>query len=471
MLFCRSAFTVLATSFLLLSCSTGNVGVDTVNGAINSEEDTDGILTKTQYYVSPTGSDATGNGSVTNPWLTVQNALRTIPFDQDAVAVNLRAGTYILPATLFIDEQRGGSENGVFTIKGYDGENAILDGSLIADSGAMVGINNANYVSVENLELTNLIGNKSGIHIVGASSNISISNNEIHNMHWTTDATAANSPAPSDNLNPIVIVGDAVQAMTNISVTDNKVYDLTTGYSEAIKITGNIDGFNVENNEVHDVANIGIVAAGNYPWVGLADARLNQARNGTIRNNLTYRCVSPVAASAGIYVDGAKNITVSNNYSHHNTVGFSVGSEETGQAIGIVLSGNVAAENSQAGVVIGTNTASAMVDGVVLTDNEFRGNYTSPVWGGAPIVINKSTNVTITQNKIKSISQYMITVNAPATNLKLNNNLYESSTVTAENAVFAWVGINGENYFSFDGYKAATGQDKRSTFSFSAKKP
>lgn len=426
-------------------------------------------MAKTLYYVSPTGNDTSGDGSITDPWQSIQNALLSIPFDQDAVAVNLRAGTYILPSAIFIDGQRGGSEGGIFTIKGYDGENIILDGRLIAESSAMISINNANHVSIENLELTNLIGNKSGIHITGASSNISIINNEIHNMHWTTDTTAANSPAPSDNLNPIVIVGDTVLPMTNISVTHNQVHNLTTGYSEAIKITGNIDGFTIENNKVYDVANIGIVAAGNYPWVGLADATLNQARNGTIRNNETYRCVSPVAASAGIYVDGAKNITVTSNYSHHNTVGFSIGSEQTGQATGITVSGNVAAENSQAGIVIGTNTASAMVDGVDLSENKFTGNYTTPLWGGAPIVINKSKNVTITHNEIMSISQYMITVNALASNLKLNKNRYASSTVTAEEAVFAWVGINGENYFSFDSYRAATGQDKRSAFEFFAK--
>ena len=458
----RKVLAITTALFLQISCSAGGVG--TGNGTIYSDEPIGETLAKTQYYVSPTGSDTTGNGSLESPWKTIQNALTTIPFDQDDVAVNLREGTYVLPSTLLIDEQRGGSKKGVFTIKSHDQETATLDGSLISDNSSMVSINSASYVSLENLEITNLIGNKSGILVVGNSTNISIYNNEIHGMHWTADAAAASSPAPSDNLNPIAFVGNSTKPMTNISVTDNKVYNLTTGYSEAIKFAGNIDGFTIENNEVFDIANIGIVAAGNYAWVGLADPRLNQARNGIIRNNLTYRCISPIAASAGIYVDGAKNITVSNNYSHHNTVGFSVGSEEAGQATGITLSGNVAADNTQAGIVIGTNTSDAIVDGVVLRENEFRGNYTTPVWGGAPIVINKSNNVTITKNEIQSISQYMVTVNALASKLKLNNNRYKSTTVTAADAVFAWVGINGENYFSFDSYKAATGQDKRSTF-------
>lgn len=418
----------------------------------------------TQYYVSTTGSDTTGNGSLASPWQTVHKAMFTIPFDQDDVAVNLREGTYILPATLFIDEQRGGSKSGVFTIKSYDGENAILDGSLIANFGSMVSISSAKYVSLEGLEITNLIGNKSGIYISGASSNIRIYKNEIHGMHWTTNATAANSPAPSDNLNPVVIVGNNVEPMTAISVIDNAIYDLTTGYSEAIKIVGNVDGFIIEGNEVHDVSNICIVAAGNYAWVGLADASLNQARNGIIRYNETYRCVSPIAASAGIYVDGAKNIMVSENYSHHNTVGLSVGCEQQGNTTSITLSRNDSTENTQAGIVIGTNTANAIVDGVIITENEIHENYTTPIWGGAPIILNKSKNIFIRDNKIESISQYIITVNALVNNLNLDNNLYKSSTVSAGEAVFAWVGITGQNYFSFDSYKLATGQDRLSKF-------
>ncbi len=452
--------------FLLISCSAGNNGRNPANSNPHSNDSTGGILITTQYYVSPNGSDVSGDGSMAAPWETVQHAMGTIPPDQSAVTINLRAGTYILPSVISIEQQRSGSQSGIFSIKSHDGESAILDGRLITEFGAMVKINNASHVSIEKLEFTNLTGNKSGIHVVGASSHITISNNTIHNMHWTTDAAAASAPAPSDNLNPVVIVGDAPEPMTNITVTDNKLYNLTTGYSEAIKITGNVDGFNIENNEVYDIANIGIVAAGNYPWVGLADPALNQARNGTIQNNLTYRCVSPVAASAGIYVDGGKNITVTNNYSHHNTVGFSVGSEQIGQASDITLSGNVAADNTQAGLVIGTNTEGAMVNNVEVTDNEFRGNYTTPVWGGAPLIINKASDVTITNNKIQSISQYMITVNALASPLTIDNNQYASTTVTSAQAVFAWVGINGENYFSFDNYTAATGQDSNSTFSF-----
>jgi len=418
----------------------------------------------TQYYISPTGNDDTGDGSLTKPWQTLHKAMFTIPFDENAVDINLRKGTYVLSEALYINEQRGGSESETFRIRNYETENAILDGSLIPDFGAMISIASANNVTIEGLEMTNLIGNKSGLYIAGASANISILNNKIHGMHWTTDDTAAASPSPSDNLSPMVILGNNENPMTSVSILNNEIYDMTTGYSEAVKIVGNVDGFLVQGNEVHDISNICIVAAGNYAWVGLDDASINHARNGIISHNETYRCVSPIAASAGIYVDGGQDVFVSENYSHHNIVGFSVGSEQPGTAEQITLSHNQSTMNTQAGLVLGTQTEGADVSNIVVTDNSFENNYTDAVYGGAPIIFSNANNVTVINNEINSISQYMLTANGVVTNLNIDSNEYTSQIVDSSSAVFVWAGISGVNYFNFNDYKAATGQDKNSTF-------
>jgi len=322
-----------------------------------------------QFYVSNSGDDETGVGSITNPWKTIQKALLAIPFGAGAVDLNLRKGRHILETGVHIGEQSSGSASGLFRIKGQDGKKAILDGRLIPEYGAMLSISGANYVSLEGLEFDNLVGNKSGIYVEGASSNITIVRNKIHNMHWTTDAKAAKAPSPSDNTNPLVIVGNSEVPLKNISIMHNDIHNLTTGYSEAVKVVGNVDGFVVEGNNVHDVTNIGIVAAGNYDWVGLTDARLNQARNGVIRCNRIHNCVSPVADSAGIYVDGARDVTIEDNYSYKNTIGFSVGAEQAGEAHGIVLARNIADKNIHAGIMIGTITPGARVTRVVVAEN------------------------------------------------------------------------------------------------------
>lgn len=451
---------VFVCAFFLFSCTEEQQPVN--DDLINSDES--GTDSSIQYYIAQTGDDVNGNGSSSQPWLSLSHAIQTMPVMQDSVTLNVGAGTYVLDGPVVIANQRRASDAGRLVIRGAADETVTLDGRLIADFGAMISIRNSDYVTITNLELTNLVGNKSGIHVTGDSSNITISNNKIHGMHWTTDATLANTPQPVDNLNPIAIVGDSQDPMKDVSILNNKMYNLTTGYSEALKLAGNLDGFLVAGNEVYDVSNIGIVAAGNYAWVGLQDASLNQARNGVIRDNEVYRCVSPVAASAGIYVDGGRDITVTKNHSHHNTVGFSVGSEQPGEASRVVLSDNISTDNTQAGLVIGTISPNSMVTGVTVTGNEFDRNYTNPVWGGAPIVINKSNNVSIESNSIGSISQYMVTVNAASDNLILNNNSYKSDAATASDAVFSWLGISNQNYTGFDTYRSATGQDARSTF-------
>ena len=69
------------------------------------------------YYVSPTGNDTTGNGSLNNPWKTIQRAANA------AVAgdtILIRAGTYretVTPAN-----------NGV-TFQNYNGEAVTVSGA------------------------------------------------------------------------------------------------------------------------------------------------------------------------------------------------------------------------------------------------------------------------------------------------------------------------------------------------------
>ncbi len=51
-----------------------------------------GITNATTYYISPTGNDATGNGSAANPWKTLAKATSTVTTVGDIIHVN--AGTY-----------------------------------------------------------------------------------------------------------------------------------------------------------------------------------------------------------------------------------------------------------------------------------------------------------------------------------------------------------------------------------------
>jgi hypothetical protein len=78
-------------------------------------------LLANSYYVSPSGSNSTGNGAIGNPW-------RTVTFAMDSVypgdVLSLRAGVY--------NEQiitvRSGTANAYITITAYNDEEAFIDG-------------------------------------------------------------------------------------------------------------------------------------------------------------------------------------------------------------------------------------------------------------------------------------------------------------------------------------------------------
>ena len=77
-----------------------------------------------------------------------------------------------------------------------------------------------------------------------------------------------------------------------------------------------VDGFVIRNNTIYNGENIGIDAAGGYS--GNPDPELNYARNGIIVGNHVYKlehASGPLGGygAIGIYVDGARNITVERN--------------------------------------------------------------------------------------------------------------------------------------------------------------
>ena len=425
-----------------------------------------------RYFVSLDGSDDNDSGTKDKPWKTIHKALFNIPSDEDDATIVIREGTYQIPNSIFIQGIRGGANGKYFTIKAYRDEEVIIDGSLIPTDAAMVSISSAAYVRIKGLTFANLKGQKSGIFISGASNHIRIINNTLRDMTWVADEATqfAQSPSAINNLNPIAVIGNnATQPIHNIVIRGNELKNIVPGYSEGIKIVGNVTDFVVAKNHVHHIANIGIVAAGNYAWVGIP-SEVNHARNGVIRDNLVHHAYSPVANSAGIYLDGARNVTVRGNTSHNNAVGFSVGSEQVGDATGNTLRKNIAYDNEDAGLVVGTITEGAFVKDTTVVNNEFRNNYTKGGYGGE-ITIQATDGLTVTNNLFSSRSDVIAVVpllsdlEQPTTiNLKFDNNLYHSVSNNSDAAVFNWEGVDNTVYVGLKQYQAGTCNDLRSVY-------
>src|SRR5260221_10977749 len=313
---------------------------------------------RSQYYVSPTGSDTTGTGSKAKPWRTPRFALNSAGYDWSTgsavridsnITVDLRAGTYYLDTSLYIGPNRG--QNGKWTtLTNYPGEIATLDGGHLTQKfSCIVIIDSASYVNISGLNLQNLTddstlntpGSKDsrfGIEVAGKCAHITIANNDLYNMKWTRDTAKAKNPQPNDVLSAITVLGNSNTPITDLTISNNTIHDIVPGYAEGMTLNGNVDSFTIIGNEVYDVANIGICAAGNYQWVLTQYPYLlksnNQSRNGLIKNNSVYRCISPVATSAGIYLDGSLNVTVQGNESYNNGTGLSVGNEQDSSTSG-----------------------------------------------------------------------------------------------------------------------------------------
>ncbi|PWQ99494.1 right-handed parallel beta-helix repeat-containing protein [Leucothrix pacifica] len=440
--------------------------------ADNSVHDNDAdIFENQQYYVSQDGNDSTGIGTADQPWKTIHKALFSIPFAEDNATINIREGRYQIDTAMYFDASRGGSEGKYFTVQAYNGEEVIVDGGLLKTPfSAMVSFSSTAYVRIKGLTFTNLSGPKSGIYMEGNSHHIELIDNKLHGMTWVDEAGEDPlAPAPSDNLNPIAVIGNnPEEPIHSVVIRGNELFDIIPGYSEAIKIVGNVTDFLVEENHIHDVANIGIVAAGNYQWVKdsngvLIPAEVNHARDGIIRNNTVSNAISPVANSAGIYLDGAHNVLVEGNISHHNSVGFSVGCEQPGTTDGNILRGNIAYENVDAGLVVGTIHAGATVTDTTVELNEFKYNYTKGGWGGE-LTIQQVDGLFVHNNIFVSNSDLKLIATQPASNLSIDNNLYFGQSADPDAAVFDWGGIAGKSYVGLSEFQTKSCYDLNSLY-------
>jgi hypothetical protein len=77
-------------------------------------------------YISPSGSDTTGAGSVGNPWLTLAKFYAT---SEAADTLYMRGGTYVGGTIANVIIETVGSERNPITVTAYPGETPVLDGS------------------------------------------------------------------------------------------------------------------------------------------------------------------------------------------------------------------------------------------------------------------------------------------------------------------------------------------------------
>ncbi|MVT08462.1 right-handed parallel beta-helix repeat-containing protein [Chitinophaga tropicalis] len=420
------------------------------------------LLSVTGYYVNGTsGNDANAGTSATSALKTIQAALnKTV--DGAGATIYVAAGTY--KERLWWPTS-GASASEPITLTNYAGGTVILDGVGATNSSqnAMISVASRSHIRISNIQIANNIRSfAAGIYMIGAGTDVQVTSCKIYNIGWSADSTVV--PTSSDNANPFVIVGSMPDSYNEIYIGSNQIYSCNTGYSEGLTMSGNVKNFLIENNIVHHIRNIGIDMTGHYSWTGAPDS-VNFARGGNVKNNIVYNCVSPVATSGGIYVDGGQWINIEGNISHSNGAGITVGCENNGfTATGINIRSNFIYNNKEAGLVIGANAANSKVTYSNITNNTLFKNYTNGGWGGE-ISLQNTDNVKFSNNIIQSASDIVAIalLNYSSTNLSMDYDRYYGNSGIASSLIFDWGGLTGTSY-NLASLQSSTGLDAHGTY-------
>ncbi len=252
----------------------------------------------------------------------------------------------------------------------------------------------ASNVKVENVEITGLKINKPGetvpigIEVTNSADNITINNCHIYDMgcEYTPDTYEKTK----FNAHGIIVSGDDLDdPCSNINISGCNLHDLVLGNSEALVLNGNVDGFTISGNTVHDCDNIGIDVIG-YENICVDDEPVpeesdDRARNGSVINNHVYNISSgdnltyrksvkkkPDPCAGGIYVDGGHDVTISNNYVGNSDIGIELASEHLGGTTRkITVTNNILVNNNSLGGISigGSDESNGVAVGCEISNN------------------------------------------------------------------------------------------------------
>jgi hypothetical protein len=436
-------------------------------------------------YVAPNGSDAAA-GTLAAPFATIQHAIDALPGGGTVV---VRGGSYAQRVSLH-------DVNGV-TVTAAAGEHPVLDGSTLkvpAGRSAMVDIADSTSVTVHGLEITgyrtsDIAGMPIGIYVHGGDSGVTISADRVHDMG--NDNGTLGSMAM--NAHGIAAYGDnPARPISGLTIDGDEVDHLKLGASESVVVNGNVDGWRITGDHVHDDNNIGIDAIGFEPTLPGAYryTDLNRARNGVISGNVVENIISagnPAYWSAtgwcncadGVYVDGGTHIDIADNVTHADDIGIEVAAENArGAADHVTVEGNTVSDSRYVGITTGGYCDGGQDCGGVQTGRSFANTFTGNVLrndntdhDGSPeflIQYHESGN-RITGNTICAAGPGTLLIGTVARSTSgqgdvVDGNRYSAAAVGADAARWGW---RGRTYTGFGVYRAATGLDADSSFSAS----
>lgn len=436
--------------------------------------------------VAPGGDDRAA-GTAAHPLATVATAVHRLA---GGGTVLLRAGHYAQRVQL-------GAAVHDLTVTAYRGEHATLDGgTLRAPDGmsAMVTVDGSRRVTVSGLDIRGYDTVRAaafpiGILIRGGATHVTVARNHVHAM-GTYDGALGSFDSSAHG---IAAYGNAPsRSISDLRIVGNEVDHLSLGASEAVVVNGNVDGWSITGNRVHDNNNIGIDAIGYEPTLA-APYRYtdrNRARNGVIADNTVVDTVSRgnpayyedgawCNCADGVYVDGGTHIRVERNRLSGNDIGIEVAAENArGAADHVVVADNFVTGSAYTGIATGGYCNGAEACGGVQTgsshDNVFVGNTlygNNTLDDGSPelLVQYHTWGNTIRDNIIVATGSGNVVLGTVDGARRegsrppdvVDDNLYWTTDGNPGTASF---GSYGTTFEGFDHYRRATGLDRYSRF-------
>jgi hypothetical protein len=466
----RKTMTIAASIVLLLGPL---AGIAQANPAMGSPRG------QATLYVSPQGSD-NHQGTVRAPLKTAQVAIDRLGSD---------GGTVVFYGGRYVGQRITIASRSHITLKAAPGQTPVLDGKGITPPdgpSGMVEIRDSTDITVQGLTVTGYRTDSIdkmpiGIYVTGSGNAITLRDNHIH--HLGNDNGTLGSM--DMNAHGIAIYGrDATKSISDVNVFGNELDHLVLGASESLVVNGNVDGWSITDNNIHDNNNIGIDAIGFEPTIS-GSARftdVNRARNGVIARNTVSRIISEgnpayyedgswCNCADGIYVDGGRSIQIAHNRVDASDIGIEVASEwAAGSTNGIQVTGNTVTRSRYTGLAIGGyDQDRGEAYDITVDGNYFRDNNTLD--DGSPEILLQYYvhDTTITNNDIvstKPTEPLMLFRDAPVggaaknSGIVLNHNHYVGRVAPGEEG-YAW---NGVTILGLDAYQAASGQDASSTY-------
>ncbi len=430
-------------------------------------------------WVAP-GGDDNAPGTLEEPLRTPQVAVDRL--DAGGGTVVLGGGTY--PGERIVINNRSN-----VTIRAAEGEEPILDhaGAAVPEGPTgVIEVQDGSNIAIVGLTITgyrtaSTDATPIGIHAAGAISGLRIEGNHVHQL-GNDNPTLGGFDI---NAHGIAVYGTSATApTTGVVIRGNEVDHLTLGSSEALVLNGNIDGFEISDNNIHDVNNIAIDVIGFEETIP-GEARwsdVNRARNGSITGNTVRKVRSEgnpaywedgewCNCAGGIYIDGAKGILIADNTIDEADLGIEIASEwPQGRANGITVTGNTVTRCRYVGLAIGGyDSDRGEAFDIIVSGNTFRDNNT--LRNSSPEILLQhfvhdtkivNNTVTTTATDYPIVLARVVPVGPAERNARivLDDNDYGGPASAAE-AVFVWEGVE---HIGLTNYQEATGQDAGSTW-------